>query len=311
MTQVVTDMVSGVVPVVAPEPVSDAADRVTDMVADVVTADGGLLDRQIPRPRGVTTLPLVDPGRARADGPPGAGHLDRRPGAAAAEGLPGGPDVAGARPRPRARAGTRRRVGVPGSARAARRDRDGPGVAAAARRVGSLPAPGARAVPWRPAGRGPRRRCPHGRAHPGGLAAGVARRPGRPRRAGGRLHRRQRTAVRRRRTPSAPARRAGRPAARRPGGRGAPPGERHPRGGRGLPHPCVQDPGGGRRAGLRGSPGLLDGGPRPRRRRPGGAARREAVARPRCAGSTGPCPAWAPSSSSARACWTSSPSGPG
>src|SRR6478609_98199 len=61
MTQVVTDMVSGVVPVVAPAPVTDAADRVTDMVTDVVTADGGLLDRQIPRPRGVTTLPLVAP----------------------------------------------------------------------------------------------------------------------------------------------------------------------------------------------------------------------------------------------------------
>jgi exopolysaccharide biosynthesis polyprenyl glycosylphosphotransferase len=61
MTQVVTDMVSGVVPVVAPSPVTDAADRATDMVADVVTADGGLLDRQIPRPRGVTTLPLVAP----------------------------------------------------------------------------------------------------------------------------------------------------------------------------------------------------------------------------------------------------------
>src|SRR6478609_3859765 len=50
MTQVVTDMVSGVVPVAAPAPVTD-----------VVTADGGLLDRQIPRPRGVTTLPLVAP----------------------------------------------------------------------------------------------------------------------------------------------------------------------------------------------------------------------------------------------------------
>src|SRR5688572_17775656 len=50
MTQVVSDAMSGVVP-----------DPVTDVVADVVTADEAVLDRQIPRPRGVTTLPLVAP----------------------------------------------------------------------------------------------------------------------------------------------------------------------------------------------------------------------------------------------------------
>ena len=50
MTQVVSDAMSGVVP-----------DPVTDVVTDVVTADEAVLDRQIPRPRGVTTLPLVAP----------------------------------------------------------------------------------------------------------------------------------------------------------------------------------------------------------------------------------------------------------
>ncbi|WP_416954164.1 exopolysaccharide biosynthesis polyprenyl glycosylphosphotransferase [Nocardioides sp. T5] len=38
-----------------------AAGLVPDIVAEAATAEGGLLDRQVPRPRGVTTLPLVAP----------------------------------------------------------------------------------------------------------------------------------------------------------------------------------------------------------------------------------------------------------
>jgi len=54
MTQV-SDRVAEVVSEVA-------AGLVPDIVAEVETADGVLLDRQVPRPRGVITLPLVAPG---------------------------------------------------------------------------------------------------------------------------------------------------------------------------------------------------------------------------------------------------------
>src|SRR6478609_2523100 len=218
MTQVVTDMVSGVVPVAAPAPVTD-----------VVTADGGLLDRQIPRPRGVTTLPLVAPA---------ALVPTALPEPVISTVVPELPQRRASRAVPMWPALVLDLVLALGLA-----------VVSVSQGRLELPAAIATALAWPP------------------LLAVSGR------------YRRQGPAVRRRRTPSAPARRAGRPAARRPRGRGAPPGERHPRGGRGLPHPCIEDPGGGRRAGLRGSPGLFDGGPRPRRRRPGGAARREAVAR--------------------------------
>ena len=276
MTQVVTDMVSGG----ARRGTRSGERRGPDMVADVVTADGACWTGRSPAREGSPPCrSSTPPGSYRC--PSGAGHLDRRPGAAAAEGHPAGPDLAGARPRPRARAGTRRRVGVPGPARAARRDRDGPGVAAAARRVGPLPAPGARRVPLAPLGvvlgAGARTAVL--------IALAVSpwcgtHRPGRPRRAGRRLHRRQRAC---RSSPayagSAPARRprrhvratsgrpwrpAGRPTPTRWSRRASPARPRSPL---------------GRPADLRRSSRP----PRRRptdheRRRPGGAARRDALA---------------------------------
>ena len=56
VAEVVSEVASGFVP---------------DVVAEVVTADGLLLDRQVPRPRGFTTLPLVAPGVLAPGSAPG------------------------------------------------------------------------------------------------------------------------------------------------------------------------------------------------------------------------------------------------